>query len=63
MALPLFNPGQIVSFTRASHFVAPGAYKVVSALPPSGSEIQYRVRSIDEAFDRIAGESALEASS
>lgn len=61
MTLPLFSPGQGVSFTRAVHFRAAGAFNVVRALHSDDGRIQYRVRSKDEAFDRIADESSIEA--
>ena len=61
MTLPLFNTGQSVSFTQTRLFLAPGAYRVVSALPATDGRVQYRVKSNDEAFDRIVDESNLEA--
>lgn len=39
---------------------ASGTFKVVKLLPPDGDEHQYRIKSTDEAFERVARESQLD---
>jgi hypothetical protein len=39
-----------------------GAYQIVKLLPPDGDEHQYRIKSTDEAFERVAKESQLDRS-
>ena len=41
---------------------ANGTYKVVKLLPSDGEEHQYRIKSADEAFERVAKESQLDRS-
>lgn len=57
-----FRVGQAVLFT-SSPITRPGAsgsYKVVRLLPSDGEDYQYRIKSSDEAFERVAKESQLE---
>ena len=58
-----FAPGQSVRLTHASRFVlaAPGDYKITRLLPERAGELQYRVRSDKEAYERVVGENELEA--
>jgi hypothetical protein len=37
-----------------------GSYKIVRLLPPDGEDFQYRIKSIGEAYERVARESQLE---
>jgi hypothetical protein len=39
-----------------------GAYQIVKLLPSDGDEHQYRIKSTDEAFERVAKESQLDRS-
>ncbi len=57
-----FHVGQAVYFTAGtmSRPGASGSYKVVKLLPSDGDEHQYRIKSADEAFERVAKESQLE---
>jgi hypothetical protein len=41
---------------------ANGAYQIVKLLPSDGEEHQYRIKSTDEAFERVAKESQLDRS-
>lgn len=57
-----FSIGQNVYYTggmvgRAS---SPGSYRVVRLLPPDGGDYQYRIKSVGEAYERVAKESQLE---
>ena len=57
-----FSIGQNVYYTggmigRAS---ATGSYRVVRLLPPEGGDYQYRIKSVGEAYERVAKESQLE---
>lgn len=57
-----FSIGQTVFFT--SNMMArpgsDGSYSVVRLLPPDGDDYQYRIKSIGEAYERVAKESQLE---
>jgi len=57
-----YRPGQTVrvrrGLSRAS--AAPGDYKIVRPLPDSGGELEYRVKSMREAHERVVKESDLE---
>lgn len=62
MSAHKFAVGQIVHYTgpvlgRGS---AAGSYRVVRLLPPDGGDYQYRIKSTNEAFERVAKESQLE---
>jgi len=57
-----FHVGQAVFFT-AGTMARPGAsgsYKIVRLLPSDGDDYQYRIKSPDEAFERVAKESQLD---
>lgn len=41
-------------------FGASGAFKVMKLLPSEGDEHQYRIKSANEAFERVAKESQLD---
>jgi hypothetical protein len=58
-----FVAGQSVRFARASRFTpaAPGDFKIARLLPESAGELQYRVRSDKEAYERVVGLHKLEA--
>lgn len=38
-----------------------GNYEVIRLLPPDGDDFQYRIKSMTEAYERVAKESQLEA--
>jgi hypothetical protein len=58
-----FAPGQSVRLANASRFTraAPGEYKITRLLPESAGELQSRVRSENEAYERVIGENELKA--
>ena len=37
-----------------------GSYQVVRLLPPDGGDYQYRIKSVGEAYERVAKESQLD---
>ena len=57
-----FTIGQNVRYTSGpfGRFGASGAFKVVKLLPLEGDEHQYRIKSVGEAFERVAKESQLD---
>jgi hypothetical protein len=57
-----FHIGQTVYFTSRpiGHMAANAPYQVVKLLPSDGADYQYRIKSADEAFERVAKESQLE---
>jgi len=59
-----FRIGQTVYFTAKplGHMASNGTYQVVKLLPSDGDEHQYRIKSSDEAFERVAKESQLDRS-
>jgi hypothetical protein len=59
-----FQIGQVVYFTSRpiGHMAANSTYQVVRLLPSDGSDYQYRIKSANEAFERVARESQLEFS-
>ena len=59
-----FRLGQTVYFTAKplGHMTANGSYQIVKLLPSDGEEHQYRIKSTDEAFERVAKESQLDRS-
>ncbi len=62
MALPRFSAGQRVSVTRSGNFSVPGGvYRIVNSMPAETGPPQYRIRNDAENFDRVIGESRLEA--
>jgi hypothetical protein len=57
-----FKVGQIVQFLSAArHFsgAAPGPYEITRQMPHTGGEFEYRIKSSNEAHERIAKESQL----
>ena len=57
-----FHVGQAVYFTAGTmgRPGASGSYKIVRLMPSDGDEHHYRIKSTDEAFERVAKESQLE---
>ena len=56
-----YSIGQSVRFTSGpGRFGANGSFKVVKLLPSDGDEQQYRIKSVGEAFERVAKESQLD---
>jgi hypothetical protein len=56
-----FSIGQSVRYTAGpGRFGASGTFKVVKLLPSEGDEQQYRIKSVGEAFERVAKESQLD---
>jgi hypothetical protein len=57
-----FQIGQTVFFTSRpiGHMAANGTYQVVKLLPSDGEDYQYRIKSTEEAFERVAKESQLD---
>lgn len=57
-----FRLGQTVYYTAKplGHMAGNGTYQIVKLLPPDGDEHQYRIKSTDEAFERVAKESQLD---
>lgn len=58
-----FNVGQTVDFSPSLRGLAASArlYKVTRVLPTEGRERLYRIKTIAEAFERVARESELAA--
>ena len=61
MAHHKFKVGQLVDFTPARLGMATSGrpYEVVRLLPAEAGELQYRVKSKSESFERVAKESEL----
>jgi hypothetical protein len=59
-----FSVGQTVYFTARSmgRSGTSGSYKVIKLLPSDGDDYQYRIKSTDETFERVAKESQLDRS-
>lgn len=57
-----YKVGQIVRMASTISARAPSIhqFKVVRQLPERGGEVQYRIKSASELFERVAAESALE---
>ncbi len=57
-----FSVGQTVYFTGslAGRTSSGGAYRVVRLMPHDGGDYQYRIKSVGEAYERVAKESQLE---
>ena len=56
-----FKVGEAVSFVPGFFGTASrGTYTVTRLLPPRDDEFQYRIKSIDEAFERVVQESQLD---
>ena len=54
-----FKVGQTVSLVPSLRFGGKGAYQIVSLRPSEDGTTQYRVKSKDEAYERIVSESDL----
>jgi len=56
-----YAPGQIVRYTAGPlNRGASGTFQIVRLMPSDGGEHQYRIKSLDEAFERVAKESQLD---
>ena len=57
-----FQIGHTVYFTSRpiGHMASNGSYRVVKLLPSDGDDYQYRIKSTEEAFERVAKESQLD---
>jgi hypothetical protein len=57
-----FQIGQTVYFTSkpVGHMAANDTYRIVKLLPSDGEDYQYRIKSANEAFERVAKESQLD---
>lgn len=58
MSLPRFKVGQLVNFNPARSTIPASIreYKILRILPHDGGERRYRIKTISEAFERIASE-------
>jgi hypothetical protein len=56
-----FKVGQVVDYNpgRLGMSASAREYKVLRLLPPEGSDLLYRIKSIGEAFERVAKEREL----
>ena len=60
MASYKFKIGEIVTIRPAfSRNVPGGLYEVTKQLPHNGREFEYRIKSVNEPRERVAGESEL----
>jgi hypothetical protein len=58
-----FHVGEIVHLSPfISRNVPGGSYEVVKQLPERNGEFQYRIKSVNEPHERVAGESELHKS-
>ena len=56
-----FKVGEIVTLRPAvSRNLPGGAYEVIRHLPETGGEPEYRIKSANEAYERVARESELD---
>jgi len=57
-----FQIGQTVYFTSrpVGQMAADSTYRIVKLLPSDGDDYQYRIKSANEAFERVAKESQLD---
>lgn len=56
-----YSLGQTVRYTAGPlNRGASGTFKIVRLMPPDGDEHQYRIKSTEEAFERVAKESQLD---
>jgi hypothetical protein len=56
-----FRVGEIVTLRAAvSRNVPGGAYEIVKQLPDTGGEREYRIKSANEPYERVAREKDLE---
>ncbi len=58
-----FRIGQLVDFDRGFAFAADGEYEIIKALPVEGAGPAYRIKSKKEAYERVAREDQLSATS
>ncbi len=58
-----FRLGDKVLLSRGFPYrwAARGDYEVVRQLPDSNGEFQYRIKSVQESYERVVGESELES--
>jgi len=61
MTSHVYSIGQKVSFDRriGTYLKRAGVFTITKLLPPSGAELQYRVKSDGEAHERVASEHEL----
>jgi hypothetical protein len=58
-----FHVGEIVQVRPAfSRNIPGGAYEVTKRLPERGGEFEYRIKSVNEPYERVVRESELEKS-
>jgi hypothetical protein len=58
-----FKVGQTVNYVSARSYrrgPPSDVFKIMQRLPPQGGDYQYRVKSANEPYDRVAKESELE---
>lgn len=56
-----FRSGQTVRLCRSPYrSSAMGDYKIIRQLPSNGGELEYRVKSLSEPYERVVKESDLE---
>jgi hypothetical protein len=57
-----FSIGQAVFFMggMAGRGGPSGSYRIVRQMPPENGDFQYRIKSVGEAYERVARESQLE---
>ncbi|MGE0750122.1 MAG: hypothetical protein AB7K64_05985 [Variibacter sp.] len=57
-----YSVGEAVYYTAGmiGRAAVSGSYKIVRLLPPDGEDFQYRIKSMGEAYERVARESQLE---
>jgi len=57
-----YQVGETVFYTSgmAGRGNGTGSYQIVRLLPPDGNDFQYRIKSLGEAYERVAKESQLE---
>jgi hypothetical protein len=56
-----FRVGEVVDYRpgRLSRPTAARGYKVLRLLPPEGPDLLYRIKSVDEVFERVVKEHEL----
>jgi hypothetical protein len=61
MAQHKFKVGQFVDYRpgRLSGVLSSGRYKILRLLPAEGGDLLYRIKSVDEALERVAKEREL----
>lgn len=61
MAQHKFKVGQVVDYRpgRLSSALSASKYKILRLLPAEGSDLLYRIKSVDETFERVAKEHEL----